>query len=89
MNSAAIGRRVDRLGELKAEIANFESEIKKIREELEAAGVTEGEGKLFSLQFSEVASNRVDWNKMKEDYDLPVEKYTTTTTSVRMLVKAR
>lgn len=89
MNSAAIARRVDRLGSLKAEIANLEAEIKKIREELEEAGVKEGEGKLFSLQFSEAVTNRVDWNKMKEDYDLPVEKYTTTSTSVRMLVKAR
>lgn len=89
MNSAAIARRVDRLGALKAEIADREAEIKKIREELEEAGVKEGEGKLFSLQFSEAVTNRVDWNKMKEDYDLPVEKYTTTSTSVRMLVKAR
>ena len=89
MNSAAIARRVDRLGELKAEVANLEAEIKKVREELEAAGVKEGEGKLVSLQFSEAVTNRVDWNRIKEDYDLPLEKYTSTTTSVRMLVKAR
>ena len=89
MNSAAIARRVDRVGQLKDEISNLEAEIKKVREELEAAGVTEGEGKLFSLQFSEAVTNRVDWNRVKEDYDLPLEKYTSTTTSVRMLVKAR
>lgn len=89
MNSAAIARRVDRLGSLKAEIANLEAEIKKIREELEEAGVKEGEGKLFSLQFAEAVTNRVDWNRVKEDYDLPLEKYTSTSVSVRMLVKAR
>lgn len=89
MNSAAIARRVDRLGALKAEIANLEAEVKKVREELEAAGVKEGEGKLFSLQFSQAVTSRVDWNRVKEDYDLPLEKYTSTSVSVRMLVKAR
>lgn len=89
MNSAAIARRVDRLGELKAEVANLEAEIKKVREELEEAGVKEGEGKLFSLQFIEAVTNRVDWGRIKDVYNLPLEEYTSTTTSVRMLVKAR
>ena len=89
MNSAAIARRVDRLGELKAQVANLEEEISKIRSELEEAGVKEGEGKLFSVKFSETLTNRVDWNRMKEDYDLPTEKYTTTSSSVRMTVSAR
>lgn len=89
MNSAAIARRVDRLGELKAQIANLEEEISKIRTELEEAGVKEGEGKLFRLKFVYAETNRVDWNQVKEDYDLPLEKYTTTSKCVRMTVSSR
>jgi len=89
MNSAAIARRVDRLGELKAQVANLEEEISKIRTELEEAGVKEGEGKLFRFKFVYAETNRVDWNRMKEDYDLPTEKYTTTSKSVRMTVSSR
>lgn len=89
MNSAQIARRVDNIGNLKAQIADLEAEVNRIRKELEESGVTEAEGRIFSLQFSSVTTNRVDWNRMKEDYDLPVDKYTTQSTSVRMLVKAR
>jgi len=88
-SAVEITRLVDRLGELKAIVADANKEVDEIKKKLQIAEVTEASGKLFDVKFTTVSTNRINWNRLQEAYDLPVDKYTEVSESVRMNVTAR
>lgn len=89
MNQRTLAKKVDRLGQIKAEIAELEEERSKIRNQLLEAGVENAHGDLFDVSFAVVERRTVDWESMQEDYDLPVDDYTRVNESVRMNLTPR
>lgn len=102
MNTAQISRitsnhPVDRLGALRAQIADLEAQAKPLADELKAKGPGVTEGQLFKATVSEVAGRDVVDPKVMEEKlrDLGVDNRwfsrntKTTASSLRLAIKDR
>ena len=85
--------KVDRIGELRAEIAERETKINQIRAELEDAGLSEFDGHAYRVTFSTSARTVTDWKTIAERFKPSpqlIRRHTTTGDPVtRMNVTAR
>ena len=85
--------KVDRIGQLKAEIAERETKINQIRAELEDAGLSEIDGHAYRVTFSTSARTVTDWKTIAERFKPSpqlIRRHTTTGDPVtRMNVTAR
>jgi len=89
MTPKKIGSIVDKIGELRGQAAKINDEIDALKSKLIEADVSEGHGELFQVKMSVSERKVVDWKKIQEDYELPVENYTSVTQSTSMRVSAR
>ena len=78
---------IDRLGDLKKEMDRLEKFYEEVRQQLVCLGPGEFSGKEFFIQVSQFDKTTVDWNAVKQDYDLPLDRYSTTKLSTRITVK--
>ena len=89
----ALADKVDRIGQLKAEIAERETKINQIRAELEDAGLSEIDGHAYRVTFSTSARTVTDWKTIAERFKPSpqlIRRHTTTGDPVtRMNVTAR
>lgn len=85
--------RIDRLGKLKAEIADLTAKANELRDSiLDEVEEGEVEGKLFRVVVSPVSTNRVDYKGLLEELKpskRTLNKYTTVSDSVRLSVSSR
>jgi hypothetical protein len=83
---------IDTIGNLRAQIAELQAEIKGHEKALKSEGAGYYEGDLFAGTVSEVDTNRVDWKavaaKLNPSHQL-VSAHTKQGTSVRLTVTAR
>jgi hypothetical protein len=88
-----LGKKVDRLGQLAAEVAAIEIEAARIRAELENAGLREILGLHYRASFTPCkGAKRIDWKtiaaKFKPSAQLVRAHTTTGSESTRMTIKA-
>lgn len=85
--------KVDRIGQLKAEIAEREAEINDLRTTLEDAGLSAIDGHAYRVTFSASARTVTDWQTIAERFKPSpqlIRRHTTTSEpSTRMNVTAR
>ena len=85
--------KVDRIGQLRAEIAERETKINQIRAELEDAGLSEIDGHAYRVTFSTSTRTSTDWKTIAERFKPSpqlIRRHTTTGDPVtRMNVTAR
>ena len=85
--------KVDRIGQLKAEIAEREAEINDLRATLEDAGLSEIDGHAYRVTFSTSTRTTTDWRTIAERFKPSpqlIRRHTTTGDPVtRMNVTAR
>lgn len=89
----ALADKVDRIGQLKAEIAEREAEINDLRATLEDAGLPAIDGHAYRVTFSTSARTVTDWQTIAERFKPSpqlIRRHTTTSEpSTRMNVTAR
>ena len=85
--------KVDRIGQLKAEIAEREAEINDLRATLEDAGLAAIDGHAYRVTFSTSTRTTTDWRTIAERFKPSpqlIRRHTTTSDPVtRMNVTAR
>ena len=85
--------KVDRIGQLKAEIAEREAEINDLRATLEDAGLPAIDGHAYRITFSTSARTVTDWKTIAERFKPSpqlIRRHTTTSEpNTRMNVTAR
>lgn len=85
--------KVDRIGQLKAEIAEREAEINDLRATLEDAGLSAIDGHAYRITFSTSARTVTDWKTIAERFKPSpqlIRRHTTTSeATTRMNVTAR
>lgn len=89
---STVKQKVDRVGEIKAEIDKLQKEMEKIKKYLSDRGIEEADGDLFHVKFCHVESRRTDYKAVVSEYNIPesvIEDHTTVKDSVRFLVSAR
>jgi histidinol-phosphate/aromatic aminotransferase/cobyric acid decarboxylase-like protein len=92
--AAALAAKVDELGTLHAAIADMKRKAEQLRTDLEDAGLTDIDGKLYRVNFAQCAGKTLtDWQaiakRLKASAQL-IRAYTKTgEPSTRMTVKAR
>ena len=83
---------IDTIGNLRAQIADLQAEVKAHEAALKAEGAGYYEGDLFAGTVSEVDGTRVDWKavaaKLEPSHQL-VSAHTKATHTVRLTVSAR
>lgn len=79
----------DRLGILRAEIAELEKREKEIKTALIKCGWDEIEGRLFRVTVSHANFTTVDYGRMLEDYDIDLRPYSEQKERVTVRVTAR
>lgn len=62
---------VDRLGKIKADIADLESREKEVVEELKSRGVNTYEGKLFSANVFQQTRSKTNWAEVVKEAKVP------------------
>ena len=89
----ALADKVDRIGQLEAEIAEREAEINDLRATLEDAGLPAIDGHAYRVTFSTSARTVTDWKTIAERFKPSpqlIRRHTTTSDPVtRMNVTAR
>lgn len=85
---------VDRLGDVKAEIADLEKKEKELRDEFVSLGLDSADGSLFHATVSRYDRVTTDWKALKEEYHPPkflemVEKHSRSTPAVTVKVFSR
>ena len=80
---------IDRIGRLRAEAAEINDEIDELKAKLVAADIKQGHGELFEVKMITTNRKVIDWKKIQEEFELPVEDYTTITESTSMRISAR
>ena len=89
----ALADKVDRIGELRAEIAERETKINQIRAELEDAGLSEIDGHAYRVTFSTSTRTTTDWRTIAERFKPSpqlIRRHTSTSEpTTRMNVTAR
>ena len=89
----ALADKVDQIGQLRAEIAERETKIDRIRAELEAAGLPAIDGHAYRVTFSTSARTVTDWKTIAERFKPSpqlIRRHTTTSEeSTTMRVTAR
>lgn len=80
----SISDKIDELGALREEAAVIEQKMNEIKAWLKEQGVDKAEGVNYKVSFTHLQTQRVNWKKVQEDYDIPTEEYLEATTSVRM-----
>ena len=89
----ALADKVDRIGQLRAEIAERETKINQIRAELEDAGLSEIDGHAYRVTFSTSTRTTTDWRTIAERFKPSpqlIRRHTSTSEpATRMNVTAR
>jgi len=83
MKPMTLQKQIDRLGVLKAEIADREAEYKTIVDNLKESGIEQAEGKLFKLQVCTYERTTVDYKGLVEKLKVSarvLRSFTTATT---------
>ncbi len=83
---------IDRLGRIKAQMADLETEHEKLRQRIIAAGIEEAEGKLFRATVSHSQVPTIDYKGLLEKLAPPkriVTRFTSIREQVRVNVVAR
>ncbi len=83
---------VDRLGRIKADMADLEAQEKEAVEELKARGINTYEGKLFSANVFSQSRSKTDWKEVCKEARVPskiIAKHTDTSDILVCKVTAR
>lgn len=92
MNQRTLAKKIDRLGEIKAEIAVLNEEADEIRNALIAAEIEEAHGKLFQVKFLTSEREQIAWKDIVIDQQVSekvIKRFTTATEVTQMRVTAR
>jgi hypothetical protein len=68
-NTASPGQLTDRLGNIKAQIADLKILESELRDALIATGVSEAEGQLFRATISQYDYDQIDWKVVVESLE--------------------
>lgn len=82
----------DKLGQLKAQIADLEKTETELKKQLLESGVEEAIGKLFRVSVATFEKATVDYKQLVADLEVPeskLKKYTTVKDQTRISVLAR
>ena len=88
----SLRKKVDRLGEIRALIADLNEESKALKESLIENEVEDLDGKLFNVKITSYDVERVDYRGIVEEYDFPAatwKNHTSVNTQTRVTVSAR
>lgn len=87
-----IKKKIDRLGQIRAEMADLKEEADKIREYLINKDIDEADGDLFHVKISHRVNRRVNYSELLEDYEIgedDIEPYVQESESYQLNVTAR
>ena len=79
----------DRLGSIRAQIADLEAKEKELTQALVESGLPTIEGRTFRASVSHAVYQYVDYRRMLEDYDIDISPYSEERERVQVRVSAR
>ena len=79
----------DRLGSIRAQIADLEAKEKELTQALVESGLPTIEGRTFRASVSHAVYRYVDYRRMLEDYDIDISPYSEERERVQVRVSAR